>query len=49
MGKRLAEGGKLEKFNKQFQDNVDRGICRKLTKEAMDAYKGAINYISIHG
>jgi hypothetical protein len=33
MEKRLAEAGRSDKFNKHFQDNVDRGVFRKLTKE----------------
>jgi hypothetical protein len=50
MGKmeaRLVKMGRLEEFNRQFQDNVDRGVFRALSKEEASKYKGPVNYISM--
>jgi hypothetical protein len=37
----------LEEFNRQFQDNVNRGVFKPIPREEADRYKGAINYISM--
>jgi hypothetical protein len=50
MGKmeaRLVKTGRLDEFNQQFQDNVDRGVFKSLTRKEADNYKGPINYISM--
>jgi hypothetical protein len=41
------EDGKVEEFNWQFQDNVDRGVFQRLTAGEARAYGGAVNYISM--
>ncbi len=43
MGKveaRLVKTGRLEEFNRQFKDNVDRGAFKALSKEEANKYKG---------
>ncbi len=47
METRLLKKGRLDEFNRQFQDNVDRGVFRPIPKEEADQYKGAVNYISM--
>jgi hypothetical protein len=50
MGKveaRLVKTGRLEEFNRQFQDNVDRGVFKALSREEVSRYKGPVNYISM--
>ncbi len=50
MGKmeaRLAKTGRLQEFNRQFQDNVDRGVLKALFKEEARKYKGPVNCISM--
>ncbi len=42
---RLERTDRMEEFNKQFQDNVDRVIFRSLTVEEVQTYKGPVNYI----
>ncbi len=44
---RLLKMGRLEEFNRQFQDNVDRRAFRQLTSSKATAYKGSISYISM--
>jgi hypothetical protein len=39
MEKRLVKAGNAEEFNKQFQDNVDRGVFRKLTRKERSVRK----------
>jgi hypothetical protein len=43
----LLKKGRLGEFNRQFQDNVDRGVFKSIPREEADRYKGAINYISM--
>jgi hypothetical protein len=47
MEARLLKNKRLEEFNQQFQDNVDRGVVKPIPKEEADQYKGAVNYISM--
>jgi hypothetical protein len=47
MEARLLRTGRLDEFNRQFQDNVDRGVFKALTREEMERYKGPVNYISM--
>jgi hypothetical protein len=47
MGVRLVKTGRLEEFNHQFQDNVDRGVFKVLSREEASKYKGLVNYISM--
>jgi hypothetical protein len=50
MGKmkaRLVKTGKLDEFNQQLQDNVDRGVFKSLTRKEADKYTGPKNYISM--
>ncbi len=47
MEARLLKNKRLEEFNRQFQDNVDRGVFKPISKEEADQYKGAVNYISM--
>jgi hypothetical protein len=39
--------GKLDEFNRQFQDNVDRGVFKAVSREEAERYKGPVNYISM--
>jgi hypothetical protein len=43
----LLKKGRLEEFNQQFQDNVDRGVFKPIPKEEANQDKGAVNYISM--
>ncbi len=47
MEARLLKKGRLDEFNRQFQDNVDRGVFKPIPKKEADQYKGAVNYISM--
>jgi hypothetical protein len=47
MEARLVKTGRLSEFNQQFQDNVDRGVFKTLTRKEADNYKGPVNYISM--
>ncbi len=46
MEARLLKKGRLEEFNRQFQDNVNRGVFKPIPREVASQYKGAVNYIS---
>jgi hypothetical protein len=47
MEARRLKKGRLDEFNRQFQDNVDRGVFKPIPKGEADQYKGAVNYISM--
>jgi hypothetical protein len=47
METRLLKKGRIAEFNRQFQDNVDRGVFKPISREEATRYKGAINYISM--
>jgi hypothetical protein len=47
METRLVKKGRIAEFNRQFQDNVDRGVFRPISREVAAQYKGAVNYISM--
>jgi hypothetical protein len=47
MEARLLKEGRIAEFNRQFQDNVNRGVFRPIPREEADRYKGAVNYISM--
>jgi hypothetical protein len=47
METRLLKKGRLDEFNRQFQDNVDRGVFRPISKKEASQYKGVVNYISM--
>jgi hypothetical protein len=47
MESQLLKKGRLDEFNRQFQDNVDRGVFRPIPKEEADQYKCEVNYISM--
>jgi hypothetical protein len=45
MGKmeaRLVKTGRLEEFNRQFQDKADRGVFKALSREEASRYKGPV-------
>jgi hypothetical protein len=46
-GARLVKTRRLDKFNQQFQNNMDRGVFKALTRKEADNYRGPINYISM--
>jgi hypothetical protein len=46
MEARLLKPGRLDEFNRQFQDNVDRGVFKAIPREEAGKYKGPVNYIS---
>jgi hypothetical protein len=43
----LLKMGRLDEFNQQFQDNMDRGVFKPVPREKADQYKGLMNYISM--
>jgi hypothetical protein len=43
----VDSGIPLQHPGRQFQDNVDRGVFRPISREQADQYKGAVNYISM--
>ncbi|OBQ32859.1 MAG: hypothetical protein AN484_27625, partial [Aphanizomenon flos-aquae WA102] len=45
--RRLKKQKRLEEFNKQFQDTVDRGVFKRLSPEELAAWKGPVNYIAM--
>jgi diacylglycerol kinase len=47
MEARLVKTRRLDEFNRQFQDNVVRGVFQALSKEEASRYKGLVNYISM--
>jgi hypothetical protein len=47
MEARLLKTGRLDEFNRHFQDNVDRGVFKAVPREEADMYKGPVNYISM--
>jgi hypothetical protein len=47
METRLLKKGRIAEFNRQFQDNVNRGVFRPISKEEATQYNGAVNYISM--
>ena len=47
MERRLIKQNRVEEFNKQFQDTVDRGVFRELQGEELQAWKGPVNYIAM--
>jgi hypothetical protein len=47
METRLLKKGRIAEFNRQFQDNVDRGVFKPISREEATRYKGAVNYISM--
>jgi hypothetical protein len=47
MEMRLERTERMEEFHKQ--DNIDRGVFKRLTAEEICTYKGPVNYISIGG
>jgi hypothetical protein len=40
MEARLLRTGRLDEFNRQFQDNVDRGVFKAVSREEAERYKG---------
>jgi hypothetical protein len=47
MEARLLKMGRLDEFNRQFQDNVDRGVFKAVPRKEADRYKVPVNYISM--
>jgi hypothetical protein len=47
MEARLLKKGRIAEYNRQFQDNVNRGVFKPIPREEADRYKGAVNYISM--
>ena len=45
--KRLIKNKQLDAFNAQFNDNVVRGVFKKISKEEAHAYTGPVNYVTI--
>ncbi len=43
----LLKKGRIAEFNRQFQDNMNRGVFRPIPREEAERYKGAVNYISM--
>jgi hypothetical protein len=49
MEKRLIKQGRVEEFNNQFRDTVERGVFKELSEEELKEWKGPLNYIAIGG
>jgi hypothetical protein len=47
MEKRLIKQGRVEEFNSQFKDTVERGVFRELSEEELKEWKGPLNYIAM--
>ncbi len=47
METRLLKKGRIAEFNRQFQDNMNRGVFKPISREEAGRYKGAVNYISM--
>jgi hypothetical protein len=47
MEKRLIKQGRVEEFNSQFRDTVERGVFRELSEEELRVWKGPFNYIAM--
>ncbi len=47
MEKRLSKQGRVEEFNSQFRDTVERGVFRELSEEELREWKGPFNYIAM--
>jgi hypothetical protein len=47
MEKRLIKQGRVEEFNSQFRDTVERGVFRELSEEELKEWKGPLNYIAM--
>jgi hypothetical protein len=46
MEKRLRKQGRVEEFNSQFRDTVERGVFKELSEEELKEWKGPLNYIA---
>ncbi len=47
MEKRLIKQGRVEEFNSQFRDTLERGVFRELSEEELKEWKGPLNYIAM--
>ncbi len=47
MEKRHIKQGRVDEFNSQFKDTVDRGVFRELSAEELRDWKGSFNYIAM--
>jgi hypothetical protein len=47
MEKRLRKQGRVEEFNSQFRDTVERGVFKEVSKEELKEWKGPLNYIAM--
>ncbi len=47
MEKRLIKQGRVEEFNSQFRDTIERGVFRELSEEELREWKGPLNYIAM--
>jgi hypothetical protein len=47
MEKRLTKQNRVEEFNAQFKDTVNRGVFRELSARELDNWKGPFNYIAL--
>ncbi len=47
MEKRLIKQGRVEEFNSQFRDTVERGVFRELSERELREWKGPLNYIAM--
>ena len=45
---RVIKLGLIAAFHAEFLDYIKRGVFRKLTKEEMEAWKGAVFYVTYH-
>ena len=45
--KRLKNKRKLEEFNVQFKDCLERGVFEEINKEVASSYEGPINYVTM--
>jgi hypothetical protein len=45
--KRLKKQKRHQEFNNVFQETVDRGVFKEISREEMEFWMGPVNYISI--
>ncbi len=45
--KRLIKQNRVDEFNAQFKDTVDRGVFSELTQKDLEDWKGPFNYIAM--
>ena len=45
--RRLKKNNQVQQFDEQFQDAVNRGVFKELSREEADSYDGPVNYVTL--